>query len=44
MNKTHKFPKIRPYLDYLIEKFIVRVPIQRSQSVDESMVPYFGRH
>lgn len=39
-----KFTKIRPLLNSLNAKFLHFGPISEHHSVDESMVPYFGRH
>lgn len=44
LQKDDKFAKIRPLLEALNEKFITFAPIEKSISVDESMIPYFGRN
>lgn len=38
------FAKIRPFADALNESFINNAPPETDISVDESMIPYFGRH
>lgn len=44
VDKNDKFSKIRPFLTRINEKFIEHAPLQENQSIDESMIPYFGRH
>lgn len=44
LNTNDKFAKIRPLIDALNKRFIDFAPFQENHSVDESMVPYFGRH
>ena len=40
-----KFYKIRPVIDFLNEKFMFYAPFDiKTFDVDESMIPYFGRH
>ncbi|CAG5023598.1 unnamed protein product [Parnassius apollo] len=36
--------KVRTLLDFLNEKFFMYAPIEKSCSIDESMIPYYGRH
>lgn len=42
--KGDKYGKLRPLINNLNEAFIQHAPIQEQISVDESMIPYFGRH
>lgn len=44
IDRTDKMAKIRPFLDKLNELFITYAPIEKDLSIDESMIPYFGRH
>ncbi|XP_017467191.1 PREDICTED: piggyBac transposable element-derived protein 3-like [Rhagoletis zephyria] len=44
LSPTDKFAKIRPLLDMLNKRFMDFSPHEQNHSVDESMVPYFGRH
>ena len=44
LDSGDKYAKVRPLLDALGEKFIKYFPIQQHLCVDESMVPYYGRH
>lgn len=44
INSDDKMYKIRPLVDALNELFLQYVPIEHSVSIDESMIPYFGRH
>lgn len=44
LDKEDKFSKMRPLFDSLNKKFIEYAPIEEYHSVDEAMVPYFGRH
>ena len=39
-----RMAKVRPLFTMLNEKFLSAFPYHRHLSVDESMVPYFGRH
>ena len=39
-----KFSKVRPLLDLLNKKFLTHFIKQQNLCVDESMVPYYGRH
>lgn len=39
-----KMAKIRPLCDMMNEKFLIYAPIEKNFSVDESMIPYYGRH
>nr|XP_023022344.1 piggyBac transposable element-derived protein 3-like [Leptinotarsa decemlineata] len=40
---TDSFYKVRPLFDYLNESF-KQVPCEGSLSIDESIIPYYGRH
>lgn len=44
LDSTDKFTKIRPLIIALNERFIKYTPVQKNMSIDESMIPYFGRH
>ena len=44
LNKEDKYSKMRPLFDILNKKFFDHAPIEENHSIDESMVPYFGRH
>lgn len=39
-----KMAKIRPLFNIMNEKFLVYAPIEKNFSIDESMIPYYGRH
>lgn len=39
-----KMAKIRPMFDIMNEKFLIYAPIEKDISIDESMIPYYGRH
>ena len=39
-----KLAKIHPLVDRLNEKFLENFPTCQNLSIDESMIPYFGRH
>lgn len=39
-----KFAKVRPLFDKLNKIFLEHAPLEERLSLDESMVPYFGRH
>lgn len=39
-----KMAKVRPFFDMMNEKFLRYAPIEQNISIDESMIPYFGRH
>lgn len=39
-----KFAKVRPLFNLLNKKFMENAPIEEMHSVDEAMVPYYGRH
>lgn len=44
LDPEDKFSKLRPFIILLNKKFIDLAPIEEHHSVDESMVPYYGRH
>ena len=45
LNKDDKMAKVRPLFNHLNEKCLQFFPMETSElSVDESMVPYYGRH
>lgn len=44
LEQDNKMAKVQPLLDYLNQKFMVFAPIEKNISVDEAMIPYFGRH
>lgn len=44
LDQIDKFAKIRPIFDKLNSNFQSFVPHCEAHSVDESMIPYFGRH
>lgn len=44
LDKGDKYAKVRPLYDALNKNFFDLTPHEEHHSVDESMVPYFGRH
>ena len=44
LDPNDKFSKVRPLLDKLNEQCLPNYPPEQTVSIDESMVPYFGRH
>lgn len=44
LTKSDKYSKVRPLLDCLNGKFLKYAPVEENHSVDEAMVPYYGRH
>ncbi|XP_046685691.1 piggyBac transposable element-derived protein 1-like [Homalodisca vitripennis] len=44
LNADDKYAKVRPLFDALNKTFFDYAPHEEHHSVDESMVPYFGRH
>lgn len=44
LDPNDRFSKVRPLLDLLNERFLLYFIKQQNLSVDESMVPYYGRH
>nr|CAI5834414.1 unnamed protein product [Callosobruchus analis] len=43
LEKNDRFSKIRPLFNALNNKFFNNSPVEENHSVDEAMVPYFGR-
>lgn len=44
LQKDDKYAKMRPLFDILNKKFVEYAPIEENHCVDESMIPYYGRH
>lgn len=44
LDQTDKFAKVRPFFDIMNSKFLENAPHSEFHSIDEAMVPYFGRH
>lgn len=44
LDVNDKFTKLRPLISILNDRFMDYLPIEENHSIDESMVPYFGRH
>ena len=44
LDKEDKFAKVRTLIDKLNEQCLANYLLEQSVSIDESMVPYFGRH
>lgn len=44
LDKNDKFTKLRPFFDALNKKFMQFDVFSHNFSIDEQMVPYFGRH
>ena len=44
LDKEDKFAKVRPLIDKLNEQCLANYLSEQSVNIDESMVPYFGRH
>lgn len=44
LNPDDKYTKIRPILCLLNERFLAFAPVEEHYSVDEAMIPYYGRH
>ena len=44
LDKEDKFAKVKPVIDKLNEQCLENYLPEQSVSIDESMVPYFGRH
>jgi len=44
LSKNDKFAKMRPLFNILKIKFANLAPQEEHHSIDESMVPYYGRH
>lgn len=43
LNLNDKFAKVRLFFNHLANKFLEYAPVEEAYSVDEVMVPYFGR-
>ncbi|XP_053390583.1 piggyBac transposable element-derived protein 3-like [Mercenaria mercenaria] len=43
LDQDDKFSKVRPLLSLLNERFLLYFPKQQNLSIDESMIPYYGR-
>jgi len=44
LDSSDRFAKVRPLYNMLNERCLTFRPIDQYMSVDETMVPYFGRH
>ena len=44
LDESDKFGKVRPLLSLLNERFLLHFLKERNLSIDESMIPYYGRH
>jgi hypothetical protein len=44
LSATDKMAKVRPIFAMLNERFLLYNPKQQNMSIDESMIPYYGRH
>lgn len=44
LDQTDKFAKLRPLFRHINAKCLENAPLQKSHSIDEAMVPYYGRH
>lgn len=44
LQPNDKMAKVRPLFDMLNEKFLQYAIIEKDISIDESMIPYYGRH
>lgn len=44
LDKNDRFAKVRPIFEVLNRKYLEFAPTEENHSVDEAMVPYFGRH
>lgn len=44
LDPSDKFSKLRPFFDQLNQKFMQFGIFSHNLSIDEEMVPYFGRH
>ena len=42
--ENDRFGKVRPLLNMSNEKWLAHIPDDTNLCVDESMIPYFGRH
>lgn len=44
LDKSDRFSKLRPLIELMNKKFLEHSPHVEQHSVDEAMIPYFGRH
>lgn len=44
LDTDDKFAKVRPLFDLINKKFMEHAPLEEMHSIDEAMVPYYGRH
>jgi DNA excision repair protein ERCC-6 len=44
LDKSDKFAKVRPLMNIISSKFLENSPFKENHSVDEAMVPYYGKH
>ena len=44
LEQSDKYAKVRPLLAMVNERFLRHAPLERKLCIDETMVPYFGRH
>lgn len=44
LSTNDRFAKIRPFIDHLNDVFLKYAPAEMDVSIDESMIPYYGRH
>lgn len=44
LDKGDRMAKVRSLIDKMNELFLKYAPIEQSLAIDESMIPYFGRH
>ena len=43
LDQQDKLPKVRNFLDALNERILENLPVTQDLSIDESMIPYYGR-
>ena len=44
LDKTDRFAKVRPWFDAINQQYVAHYKPEQHLRVDESMVPYFGKH
>jgi DNA excision repair protein ERCC-6 len=44
LDVTDRYAKVRPLFSALNQRFLSMAPHERFHSIDEAMIPYFGRH
>ena len=44
VDRSDTFAKVRPLVRGLNDRLLAAFPVQQKLSIDESMIPYFGRH